>query len=178
VAVDAVDVFVLNQGNVSISNDTTVSKGFPALLTATGGFNYVWTPTDGLDSPTSASTLATPEGTTTYTVTISDPNGCNLQLSVTVTVVEDFNLGIPNLISPNGDGINDVWNIFNVETYPGTSVMIFNRWGSKVWESSDYQNDWNGTDENGNELPDGTYFYIIQVGGSDRVFKGDVNILR
>ncbi len=178
VAVDAVDVFVLNQGNVSISNDTTVSKGFPALLTATGGSNYVWTPTDGLDSPTSASTLATPEETTTYTVTVSDPNGCNLELSVTVTVVEDFNLGIPNLISPNGDGINDVWNIFNVETYPGTSVMIFNRWGSKVWESSDYQNDWNGTAENGNELPDGTYFYVIQVGGSDRVFKGDVNILR
>lgn len=178
VAIDAVDVFVLNQGNVSISNDTTVSKGFPALLTATGGSIYVWTPTDGLDSPTSASTLATPEETTTYTVTVSDPNGCNLELSVTVTVVEDFNLGIPNLISPNGDGTNDVWKIFNVETYPGTSVIIFNRWGSKVWESSDYQNDWAGTSQNGNELPDGTYFYVIQVGGSDRVFKGDINILK
>jgi gliding motility-associated-like protein len=176
--VDAADVFVLNQDNVTISNDTTVSLGYPVELVVTGGATYLWTPASGLDNPTSATPIATPDETTTYTVTISDLNGCNLELSVTITVTEDFSLGIPNLISPNGDGINDVWNIFNVETYPGTSVIIFNRWGSKVWESDDYANDWTGTSQNGNELPDGTYFYVIQVGGSDRVFKGDVNILR
>jgi large repetitive protein len=92
-------------------------------------------------------------------------------------VVEDFNIGIPNLFSPNGDGINDVWRIFNLENYP-ISVQIFSRWGNKVWENTNYQNDWNGTSQDGNELTDGTYFYVIEITGTDKVLKGDVNILR
>ena len=177
-ATGAADVFVLNQANVTISNDTSVSKGFPVQLVATGGAFYSWTPSESLDNANSDKPIATPDETTTYTVTVSDLNGCNVQLTVTVTITEDFNVLIPNLISPNGDGINDVWRIFNIETYPNTSVQLFNRWGVKVWESADYANEWDGTSQDGKDLPDGTYFYILQVGGSDRVFKGDVNILR
>jgi gliding motility-associated-like protein len=178
VSVDAIDVFVLSQGSITISNDTTISLGFSVQLEATGGAFYSWTPTVGLDNPNSSTPIATPDETTTYTVEIRDRNDCSVTREVTITVIEDFNILIPNLFSPNGDGINDVWRIFNVETYPKTSVIIFNRWGNKVWESDSYDNSWDGSSDKGNALPDGTYFYIIRVGGSDREFKGDVNILR
>lgn len=177
VALDAAEVFILNQGNVSISNDTSISLGYSVPLTATGGSIFTWTPTAGLDDPSSGNPIATPDSTTTYTVTIADFNGCSIQQQVTITVVEDFNIGIPNLFSPNGDGANDVWRIFNLENYP-ISVQIFSRWGNKVWENTNYQNDWNGTSQDGNELTDGTYFYIIEITGTDKVLKGDVNILR
>ncbi len=178
VSINAVEVYILNRANVSISNDTTISLGFSVMLEATGGFSYEWSPAESLDNPFASNPFANPEVNTTYTVVISDINGCSITRSVTVSVLEDFNLGVPNLFSPNGDGINDVWAIFNVETYPKTSVIIFNRWGNKVWETDDYQNNWDGTAKNGKELPDGTYFYIITVGGSDKQFKGDINILR
>lgn len=177
-SVDAVDVFVLSQGSVEISNDTTISLGFSVQLFASGGVFYSWTPTESLDNPNIPNPTATPSQTTTYTVEIRDRNDCRVTRQVTVTVIEDFNILIPNLFSPNGDGINDVWRIFNVETYPKTSVIIFNRWGNKVWESDNYDNSWDGTSSKGDALPDGTYFYIIRVGGSNREFKGDVNILR
>jgi gliding motility-associated-like protein len=178
VSVDAIDVFVLSAAGVTVSNDTTISRGFSVQLTATGGAIYSWTPSESLDNPNLDNPIATPDTTTTYTVVVSDLNGCQVTRQVTVTVNEDFVLDIPNLFSPNGDGVNDFFEIFNLETYPKTSVIIFNRWGNKVWESDDYQNNWDGTSDKGNALTDGTYFYIINVGGSDKVYKGDINILR
>jgi len=178
VSVDAVDVYVLSAAGVTVSNDTTISLGYSVQLVATGGQIYSWTPSESLDIPNSATPIATPDSTTTYTVTVSDLNGCEVTREVTITVVEDFVLDIPNLFSPNGDGVNDLFVIFNLETYPKTSIILFNRWGMKVWESDDYQNDWDGTSDKGDELTDGTYFYIINVGGTDKIYKGDINILR
>ena len=69
-------------------------------------------------------------------------------------------------ISPNSDGINDVWKIQGIEKYPNNSVLVFNRWGDKLREFSNYNNtthSWNGKNENGDPLPDGTYFYILDV---------------
>ncbi len=70
---------------------------------------------------------------------------------------------IPSGFSPNGDDVNDFFMILNLEHFPGAMLHVFNRWGSQVFESSDYQNDWNGTNKNGEDLPDGTYFYILQI---------------
>jgi gliding motility-associated-like protein len=72
-----------------------------------------------------------------------------------------------NGFSPNGDGINDWWNIPILGKYPQNSVVIINRWGDEVWKRDNYDNNsvvFKGENMNGNELPDGTYFYIIQYG--------------
>jgi len=69
-------------------------------------------------------------------------------------------------VSPNSDGINDIWKIKGIEKYPDNSVIIFNRWGDKLRGFSNYNNStqsWDGKNENGDPLPDGTYFYILDV---------------
>lgn len=71
-----------------------------------------------------------------------------------------------NGVSPNGDGNNDTWKIRGIEKYPDNVIMIFNRWGDKVIEFANYNNttrSWNGSNENGDPLPNGTYFYILDV---------------
>jgi len=71
-----------------------------------------------------------------------------------------------NGISPNGDGNNDSWKIKGIEKYPENTVNIFNRWGDKVREFANYNNTtriWNGTNEQGEPLPNGTYYYILEV---------------
>lgn len=66
--------------------------------------------------------------------------------------------------SPNGDGINDVFSVVNLEFYPDNFVQVYNRWGNRVFEQEGYANDWNGVYD-GRELPDGTYFFVAEVEG-------------
>ena len=72
-------------------------------------------------------------------------------------------LFIPSGFSPNGDGINDFWQIVGIDKYPNTIVYIYNRLGVKVFSSNNYKNDWNGF-YNGNKVPNGTYFYEVILG--------------
>jgi gliding motility-associated-like protein len=79
---------------------------------------------------------------------------------------------IPDAFSPNGDGVNDVLVITNIETYPNNRITIFNRWGNKVYEASPYRNQWDGTSQFGSmygeTLPESTYYYVLDLGdGSD-----------
>lgn len=77
-------------------------------------------------------------------------------------------LNISEAITPNGDGINDVWMIYNIEKYPNSEVQVFNRWGSKVFSARNYQNDWNGHFQGSDKaLPDGgSYYYLIDIDGN------------
>jgi gliding motility-associated-like protein len=72
-------------------------------------------------------------------------------------------LKIPNAFSPNGDGFNDLFVIPGLEYYPNTSFHVFNRWGSEVYTSNDYHNNWNGTNMLNGRLADDTYYYIIEI---------------
>ncbi|MDC3276057.1 gliding motility-associated C-terminal domain-containing protein [Flavobacteriaceae bacterium] len=83
-------------------------------------------------------------------------------------------LFIPSGFSPNGDGLNDYWQIVGIDNYPNTAVNIFNRLGVKVFSSVNYKNDWNGF-YNGNKVPDGTYFYEI-IFRSNMTKKGYVYV--
>lgn len=84
--------------------------------------------------------------------------------------------GIMNLITPNGDGYNDTWQISDLNNISPAQVTIYSRAGRQVYSTNDYNNDWNGT-FNGNPLPEGTYYYIIQ-GANGELFKGPISILR
>lgn len=108
-----------------------------------------------------------------YILTAQSPNGCKADTSVFLTV-KPCGIDISGAISPNGDGKNDNFVIDGIEGYPNTEVWIYNRWGTEVYHSDDYQNNWKGTSQSslnigGNQLPEGTYYYIIKLGGKEGV---------
>jgi gliding motility-associated-like protein len=86
-------------------------------------------------------------------------------------------ISIPNAFTPNGDGINDHWNLKGMENNPGSIVQVFTRYGQKVFESKGYQHPFDGT-YGGKELPTGVYYYIINLGSNCNVLSGNLTIIR
>ena len=116
-----------------------------------------------------------------YTICNTDcPMLCD-SANVTLTLDGEIDLdNLPNTITPNGDGLNDIliFDVLNTGDYPNNSIIIFNRWGDEVHTASPYNNDWGGTFQ-GNLLPQGTYYYILRLDlGEGEVVKGDITILR
>lgn len=103
-------------------------------------------------------------------------------------LVTDFKFLIPNAFSPNGDGINDYFEIKGIEYYEGNSIIIVNRWGNKVYEAKDYGINtipifWDGKANNGvrigsEELPTGTYYYILDLGNGEASIGGSIYLDR
>jgi gliding motility-associated-like protein len=89
----------------------------------------------------------------------------------------DTTVFVPEGFSPNNDGTNDVLVISGTGGRV-VSVQVFNRWGSKVYENNNYQNDWGGSNEDSKELLDATYYYIIKVDGEDKARTGYITIWR
>lgn len=107
-----------------------------------------------------------------HTVTVTSADGCEGILEFETAADPDGNcrLRFFNAFSPNGDGKNDVWEIENIALteFSSNSVEIFNRWGQTVWKGNNYNNRdvvWAGKTLNGNDLPDGTYFFMAEVAG-------------
>jgi gliding motility-associated-like protein len=174
--------------NVTVVSGATVNAGPNALIiegdryqmqaSGTAG-NYVWTPATALSSSTILNPVASPVVTTTYVLRVTTNNGCTASDDMTITVVP-YCVKPLNAFTPNGDGINDRWLITNGNCLTSASVEVFNRYGSSVYQSNDYKNDWQGTYK-GEALPDGTYYYIIKyhlINGASQVLKGNVTILR
>ncbi len=160
-------------------SDTIIVAGTAANLIATGGDFYTWLNNVALGCDICAATTASPLQSTRYEVEVESLDGCTDTASVLVEVreaVADI-IFIPNVLTPNQDGANDTWFIKNIQLFPKNSVKIINRWGDVVFSANSYQNDWEGT-FSGQLLPAGTYYYILDAGGSFGVLKGDVTILR
>ncbi|MCX6236562.1 MAG: gliding motility-associated C-terminal domain-containing protein [Bacteroidia bacterium] len=131
-------------------------------------------------------------GTVTYTSTekkpgrdrfiyqVCTPN--NLCDSAVVTIdITDPPILIPEGISPNGDGVNDRFEIKGLEKYPKSKVAIYTRSGNLVYQSDNYQSDWDGTSKNGGVsqnqfVPTGVYYYVLKLGENDRTIKGNVYV--
>jgi len=164
--------------DVDAGADTTIVLGFPVRLNAGGGVVYEWYPADGLSSPFVSNPVASPTSTTTYLLTVQDQYGCVNRDSVTVRVEDHHRLIATNIVTPDGNGKNDTWYVQNIENYPNAEVIIFNRWGTIVYQSQGYQNNWNGTNAKRDILPDGAYYYVITIPGSEVIYKGTVTIMR
>ncbi|MBK9014118.1 MAG: gliding motility-associated C-terminal domain-containing protein [Saprospiraceae bacterium] len=110
------------------------------------------------------------------------PDDCD-RATVRINVLgnsENQTCFVPNIITPNGDGRNDVFEVPCLEdTYKNNNMRVFNRWGDKVFEQDAYKNDWDGRFK-GSLLPAGTYFYLIQLdkGNSDECLQGYFTITR
>lgn len=115
-----------------------------------------------------------------YDVTVTDDNGCPFPATATVPVNEReciTEMTVPTAFSPNDDGINDTWVIRNYELYPGIKVEVINRWGERIFRSDGYKENWDGT-RNGQSVPSGTYYYVIDLGNGDSPFSGSLSVLR
>lgn len=115
-----------------------------------------------------------------YPVKVTDDKGCVFQTVITALgdpIGGSICFQIPTGFSPNGDMINDLWEVRGIDSFENNTVQIFNKWGQRVMHKSPYIGDWDGK-ENGNDLPSGTYYYIIDLGNGTRLFKGNVSIKR
>ncbi|MBO9732900.1 MAG: DUF11 domain-containing protein [Chitinophaga sp.] len=111
----------------------------------------------------------------TATAQVTDPNPANNSASSKEMTITGDDILIPNVITPNGDGKNDKLVIIGVTRYPNSSLFIYNRWGNMVFQSKNYQNNWDG-----NGLNEGTYYYILKLNtpNGERSYKGWIELLR
>ena len=113
-----------------------------------------------------------------FTYAICNPVGCD---TTTVLIwITCSDIAIFTAVSPNNDGINDVFYIEGIENYPENVLTIFNRWEQPVFQQVAYKNTWSGTWHNGNNLPDGTYYYVLELNAptDNRVLRGYLEVWR
>ena len=145
--------------------------------------SYTWAPADQLDQPTSADPLATPVDTLACYTCTATSDVCSLTdtlcIHCTPVVCGPPLFTIPNAFTPNADGINDQL-CFNAEGLVAFSIAIFNRWGERVYESSDPTQCWDGTYRGHPCLP-GVYTYTCHIqchANEENDFKGDITLIR
>lgn len=159
--------------NASCPDQSDGSVMIDSIVGCTGPFQILWSTGD-----TTLTVFGLPAGLYTVNVTSSD---CDLDMDIEIFNETDgpCQLTIFNGITPNGDGHNDQWIIQNIELFGPNTANIFNRWGQLVWNVDDYNNTdrvWKGQDNDHRDLPDGTYFYVLEL--STKTYKGYVELTR
>jgi gliding motility-associated-like protein len=143
---------------------------------ATGnGLTYKWTPSIGLDRDDVLNPTIQGDDDRLYTLTVTSNQGCSTSQTIMLNIlraVEPY-----NAFSPNGDNVNDTWNIKYIDSYPDVQVEIFNRYGQRVFYSKGYKTPFDGNFNN-QALPVGVYYYIINPNIGTKKVTGSLTILR
>ena len=148
------------------------------LQGTTSEIDFFWSPPLNMNDPSLISPVVNPNQTVTYYLTASNGD-CSITDFCVVNVISA--LEIPNTFTPNGDNVNDTWEILGIEKFPDAYVQVFDRWGQLVFQTNGYppSKRWDGT-KNGRELTPSSYYYVIDV--RDENFpdpiKGFVSIVR
>lgn len=161
-------------------NDTTATYDVPFQLQATGGTTYEWMPVRGLNNPFIAKPIAVLRDDITYTVKVTDINGCFSTDDVFVKVYANNDVLVPNSFTPNGDGVNDILKPLGFGLKKIEYFRIYNRYGQLVFETRELDKGWDGT-FNGKQQPSGTYTFMVSaVNYRNRVVEkaGTVLIIR
>lgn len=188
---DTVRVFALTV-NAAAGPDQTIKSGEIATLQAFGGTNYRWYANKPIEfndflSQSIQVTKVLEDGVLADTVTIyvevTNSRGCvgvdSLQLIINSNIPDQISAVNQsfNIFTPNGDGLNDLWDIRELINGDNCSITIMNRWGSVVYENETFNGVWTGQDNGGNDLPDGTYYYILDC-NSDIRMQNAITIIR
>lgn len=137
---------------------------------------YKWTPALGLSSDKVLNPVANPDQDTEYSLTVTtNPDGCQTTTKVMVKVLQA--VMPPNTFTPNGDNVNDVWNIKYLDTYPKATIEVFTRNGTRVFYSEGYKIPFDGTFQN-EALPVGVYYYVINPRNGRKTVTGPLTIIR
>ena len=164
-------VQVMSSGGISIS------KGHTTILSASGGTAYSWAAAAGIISGQNSAVLTVrPAVTTTYIVNVTNASGCTSPQSITINVVDDYQaLDAMNIMTPNGDGVNDFLTIKNLDMYPNNTLRVFDKAGRQIYIEQNYANQWAGT-FNGSSLAEGTYYYFLDFANGKGKVRGFVSI--
>lgn len=158
--------------------DVAAVKGTAITLngSATGdSISYYWTPDYELSDNKSLHPEATPLVDTTYNLHVISNAGCGSDSdAVKITLYKEIK--IPNAFSPNGDHTNDQWNITGINSYPNSEIVLFDRYGKEVFRKRNYQ-PWDGT-RNGQPVPVGVYYYVIDLRNGYPKITGSVYLAR
>lgn len=186
---DSINIGVLNAPDtelIATADPLTILSGQSSQLSVNlDGLNYTWEPSGSLNSASVQNPVATPLETTTYTVTAGEEE-CISTAQVTVRVADFIcggpNIFVPNAFSPNGDGENDVLYAYGQnELYPLELIFrVYNRWGQKVFETTDFNQGWDGF-YNGKLSDPAVFDYYIEVscpGGEEFFEKGNITLVR
>ena len=184
---DTLDIYNYAVVATATASPQIISPGDITTLSATGGTSFYWF----ADAPSTfsnqhgASTLALPTAdTTTYFIQVEDINGCTDTASVQVFVSEQDSAviyantygNLQNVITPNGDGMNDVLDLSGITNGDPCEFTVYTRWGTPVYNQEVYNNAWGGTTDGGAKLEDGTYYFVLTHNNAIRV-KSAVTVL-
>jgi gliding motility-associated-like protein len=165
--------------HLNLGPDFKILEGGTALIRPTFVFGnnltYLWKPALYLNSDTAAVPRTTPLADVTYILELTGLGGCIVTDDIFIKLL--LAPEVPNAFSPNGDGINDNWEIKYLESYPGATIDVYNRYGQPVFKSTGYDKPWNGQ-YNGSPLPIGTYYYIINPKNGRKIITGSVTIIK
>lgn len=158
------DLYILAGGRVKTA---AVASGY--------NLSYKWTPAVGLERDDILNPTIKIEEDKAYTLTVTSAYGCSISARMMVHLVNSIDAA--NAFSPNGDGVNDVWNLKYIETYPEVTVGVFNRYGEKVFFSQGYSIPFDGNYK-GKQLPVGTYYYMINPKNGRKILTGSLTLIR
>lgn len=174
---DSVKVGISPTPSVDAGQDHIIIPGKFVKIKATSDAMVEWIPDTWLDGATSLTPIANPLVTTKYTLRAYNTFGCESYDSMQITVNSKNVTPVPNLLTPNDDGLNDTWILSNINDPENCIVKVFTREGILVYSTESYNNDWDGK-RNGNDLPDGYYVFVIEHKISKEVFTGILNIIK
>ena len=157
------------------------------LYNATSDVSFKWAENESLSCTDCPNPIINPTQTTTYTLILSDDNGCSKEATIIVFIAKSDKIYTPTAFSPNNDGINDHFNIFTgINVDKVNSLQIFNRWGERVFQSTEgyvpnvTESGWDGT-FNGKVMTSDVYVYFADVtfkDGSSEIIKGELNLMK
>ena len=166
---------------IQAGDSVTVYSGEPYHLQPyTNCTSFSWFPPVGLDNPSVSDPTITPDANTIYTVRGTTENGCVAVDSIAFHVNQETLYGVPNAFTP-GNGVNNLFKLYELGKAQLNHFRIFNRWGEQVFETSDISQGWDGT-FNGTPQPQGVYVYQIQavsgITGKITNLNGNLTLIR
>jgi len=179
---DSIRLYLKERPVAIIREQATICFGDTVQLGGYGGQNYSWKPDLFLNDSETQNPVSTPEESIIYTLTVTAENSCTDEATVAINVNNDGceidlnKIFVPNTITPNGDNINDTWEIPAIADMQDYSVTIFTEFGTVIYNKTGYQNEFDGV-KNG-YLPEGTYYYIIKHLKSSSKKTGTLTIIR
>ncbi|MBK7967216.1 MAG: gliding motility-associated C-terminal domain-containing protein [Bacteroidetes bacterium] len=182
---DQVTIDINAQPKSTFELDSTLTKvdcngvNIQTINLSTDALNYNWNMGDGTTTTVDNPSHQYPFGSNATITLIAINNGCsdtsNLQLNL--GDLSDYLKGIPNTFTPNGDAINDCFDLSKTDFADCSTWTVFNRWGEKVFQSDHQNRCWNGKKNcNGEPCPTGTYFYVLKVNGAS--LNGSIMLIR